>query len=133
MRTQLVAARTVAEVAATLVEGDAPEITEVGGPREESLVEAARLLAAKRGAPATVEGVSDPSDPDSARYKEGAVLPGPGATPRRADLRGVAGDQLADPHPRGRVVVQRPCCTSSAARRRAEILAPLVPGGQIAM
>ena len=63
-----------------LVSGDAPEITEVGGPREESLVEAARLLAAKRGAPASVEGVSDPSDPDSARYKDGAVLPGPGAT-----------------------------------------------------
>ena len=80
MRTQLVAARTVAEVAATLVSGDAPEITEVGGPREESLVEAARLLAAKRGAPASVDGVSDPSDPDSARYKDGAVLPGPGAT-----------------------------------------------------
>jgi uncharacterized protein YbjT (DUF2867 family) len=80
MRTQLVAARTVAEVAASLVVGDAPQITEVGGPREESLVEAARLLAAKQGGPATVEGVSDPSDPDSQRYKDGAVLPGPGAT-----------------------------------------------------
>lgn len=80
MRTQLVAARSVAEVAARLVSGDAPEITEVGGPREESLVEAARMLAAKRGAPATVDGVSDPSDPDSARYRDGAVLPGPGAT-----------------------------------------------------
>ena len=80
MRTQLVAARTVAEAAAALVSGDAPEITEVGGPREESLVEAARLVAAKRGAPASVEGVSDPSDPDSQRYKDGAVLPGPGAT-----------------------------------------------------
>jgi uncharacterized protein YbjT (DUF2867 family) len=80
MRTQLVAARTVAGVAAGLISADAPEITEVGGPREESLVEAARLLAAKQGGPATVEGVSDPSDPDSARYKDGAVLPGPGAT-----------------------------------------------------
>jgi uncharacterized protein YbjT (DUF2867 family) len=80
MRTQLVAARTVAEEAAKLVSGDVPDMIEVGGPREESLVEAARLVAAKRGAPATVEGVMDPSDPDSVRYRDGAVLPGPGAT-----------------------------------------------------
>ena len=52
MRTQLVAARTVAEALADLV--DAPEpalasgsdrpILEIAGPREESLVEMARLL-----------------------------------------------------------------------------------------
>ena len=60
--------------------GDAPEVT--GGRRPARGV-------ARRGRPAAgrqarrargVEGVSDPSDPDSARYKDGAVLPGPGAT-----------------------------------------------------
>jgi uncharacterized protein YbjT (DUF2867 family) len=58
MRTQLVAARTVAEALADLATGPesppAPEsnpapIPEIAGPREESLVEMATLLAARRG------------------------------------------------------------------------------------
>ena len=82
MRTQLVAARTVAEVLADLATGPGPAgepVTEVAGPREESLVEMAMLLAARRGHPAKIEGVSDPADPDRELNVNGATLPGPGA------------------------------------------------------
>ena len=85
MRTQLVSARTVAEALVDLAtapdaEFDAAETTEIAGPREERLVEAARLLAARRGASLRVEeSPSDPSDPDSERYANGAALPGPDA------------------------------------------------------
>ena len=84
MRTQLVSARTVAEALVELAtapdaEFDAAETTEVAGPREERLVEAARLLAARRGQDLRVEEVRNPSDPDSERYANGAALPGPGA------------------------------------------------------
>ena len=84
MRTQLVATRTVAEELVDLAtapdaEFDAAETTEIAGPREERLVEAARLVAARRGDGLRVEERSDPSDPDSERYANGAVLPGPDA------------------------------------------------------
>jgi uncharacterized protein YbjT (DUF2867 family) len=85
MRTQLVAARKVAEVLADLATsaeavsaGSAP-IPEIAGPREESMVEMARLLAARRGDPVKIEGVTDPSDPDHLG-ESGALLPGPHAT-----------------------------------------------------
>jgi hypothetical protein len=39
----------------------------------------ARLLAARRGEGLRVEERSDPSDPDSERYANGAALPGPDA------------------------------------------------------
>jgi uncharacterized protein YbjT (DUF2867 family) len=83
MRTQLVAARTVAEAVVELAtapdaEFDAAETTEVAGPREERLVEAARLLAARRGEGLRVEETSD-SYPDSELYANGGALPGPGA------------------------------------------------------
>jgi uncharacterized protein YbjT (DUF2867 family) len=86
MRTQLVAARTVAEALADLATGPksahAPgaPIFEIAGPREESLVDMATLLAAWRGDPVRIEGVSDPSDPDRALFESGALLPGPDAT-----------------------------------------------------
>jgi hypothetical protein len=54
-------------------------ILEIAGPREENLVEAARLLAAHRSEQVRVEGVSDPDDPDGALYESGALLPGPDA------------------------------------------------------
>lgn len=82
MRTQLVAARSVAEVLADLATGPDPggaPFAEVAGPREESLVEMARLLASRRGYPSKVEGVSDPADPDHELNENGALLPGPGA------------------------------------------------------
>ena len=84
-RTQLVAARTVANALADLASapdagnGVAP-IREIAGPREESLVEMARLLFAHRGERVRIEGVTDPGDPDSDLYAQGAQLPGPHAT-----------------------------------------------------
>ncbi len=89
MRTQLVAARTVAQALADLATGpeSAPPpgssgtpILEIAGPREESLVDMAKLLAARRGEPVRIEGVSDPADPDRDLYETGALLPGPDAT-----------------------------------------------------
>jgi uncharacterized protein YbjT (DUF2867 family) len=89
MRTQLVAARTVAEALAELASdpdpGPAPEssgvaIPEIAGPREEDLVEMARLLAERRGDSIRIEGVSDPADPDRDLYETGGLLPGPTAT-----------------------------------------------------
>lgn len=83
MRTQLVAARTVAEALAGLATG--PEgasggpIPEIAGLREENLVDAARLLAARRGDPVRIEAVSNPDDPDSELLATGALLPGPHA------------------------------------------------------
>lgn len=86
MRTQLVAARTVAEALADLALDNGSEpapgggIPEIAGPREENLVDVARLLAARRGEPIRIEPVKDPADPDRERYEEGALLPGPTAT-----------------------------------------------------
>jgi uncharacterized protein YbjT (DUF2867 family) len=86
-RVQLVAARTVAEELAALAtapeatagNGTAP-IPEIAGPRAESLVETARLLVARRGDPIRIEAATDPADPDSDLYRDGALLPGPHAT-----------------------------------------------------
>src|SRR5688572_26434633 len=82
MRTQLVAARTVAEALADLATGSTPgpeataaAIPEIAGPREESLVDVAKLLVARRGDSARVEALSDPDDPEQALYASGALLP----------------------------------------------------------
>ncbi len=80
MRTQLVAARTVAEALADLAvdPASAPGPTlEVAGPREESLVEMAKLLVGRRGEALRIEAVSDPVDGDA--NESGVLLPGPGA------------------------------------------------------
>jgi uncharacterized protein YbjT (DUF2867 family) len=88
MRTQLVAARTVAEALADLATNREPSpapgsprapIMEIAGPQEESLVDAATLLVARRGDAVRVEGVSDVDDPDHDLYETGALLPGPDA------------------------------------------------------
>ena len=85
MRTQLVAARTVAQALADLatspesvpIPGSAgAPIPEIAGPREENLVAMATLLVARRGDPVRIEGVSDPADPDRDLYETGALLPG---------------------------------------------------------
>jgi uncharacterized protein YbjT (DUF2867 family) len=86
MRTQPVAARTVAEALVGLVNGSAPaggssgdRIPEIAGPREESLVEMAKLVAARTGTPERVEGTSDADDPDRDVFEKGGLLPGPHA------------------------------------------------------
>jgi uncharacterized protein YbjT (DUF2867 family) len=80
-RTQLVSARTVAEALADLIGGadSAPvgnPISEVAGPREESLVEAAGLFAAQNGNGLRIEAGAWPDDPEGL-YPRGALLPGP--------------------------------------------------------
>ena len=84
MRTQLVAARTVAEALADLATapGDVLQapFPEIAGPREESLVGAATLYASRTGQPLRVEAVSDPGNPYLELYEGGALLPGPHAT-----------------------------------------------------
>jgi uncharacterized protein YbjT (DUF2867 family) len=88
MRTQLVAARVVADAVADAAEE--PEIqdgriTEVAGPRAERLADVAATLLARRGASVEVREsrgglLADPGGPDAAAYAEGAALPNPGAT-----------------------------------------------------
>ena len=83
MRTQLVAARTVAETLVELATAPdprpfGPPFPEVAGPREESLIAMATLLAERRGYPAKVEAVSDPADRDGLN-ESGGLLPGPDA------------------------------------------------------
>jgi uncharacterized protein YbjT (DUF2867 family) len=83
MLTQLVAARSVAEAMANLVtaplwaaqEGPALEIA---GPRPERFVDAATLLAARRGRPTKVELAPAEHDP-YAKADRDALLPRPGA------------------------------------------------------
>ncbi len=86
MRTQLVAATTVAQALVELATGSAPAtgssgvpIPEIAGPREEGLVEMAKLLVARLGDPVRIEGASNPADPDRDVYETGALLPGPDA------------------------------------------------------
>ncbi len=80
-RTQLVAARSVAEVVANLVEQPVSSgtIIEVAGPRVESFVDMAMLFASRRGLPVKIVGVSDPTNPDLDVYEDDGLLPGPDA------------------------------------------------------
>jgi uncharacterized protein YbjT (DUF2867 family) len=85
MRTQLVAARTVAEALAALAVAPQPAapgepVSEIAGPREEYLPDMAALLAARRGDVVKIETASNPADPDDALNSSGALLPGPHAT-----------------------------------------------------
>jgi uncharacterized protein YbjT (DUF2867 family) len=85
MRTQPVAARSVAETLAKLAaqplpgKGFAP-ILEIAGPRPESLVDLAGRLVARLGNPVRIESVSDPDSPEAVLFETGALLPGPEAT-----------------------------------------------------
>jgi uncharacterized protein YbjT (DUF2867 family) len=88
MRTQLVAARTVAQALADLATNpesapapgsfEAP-ILEIAGPREESLVDMAKLFVDRRGDSVRIEAVSDPADPGRDLNESGGLLPGPDA------------------------------------------------------
>jgi uncharacterized protein YbjT (DUF2867 family) len=77
MRTQLVAARTVAEELVRLTFDPEPatgQITDIGGPREETMPGAARLLVQSRGNHLRIEETDDWVAGGS-----DAALPGPGA------------------------------------------------------
>jgi uncharacterized protein YbjT (DUF2867 family) len=83
MRTQPVAARAVAERLVELAldsSANGGSIPEIAGPREERLVELAKLFAARRGDPVRIEEHSDPDDPDREINEQGGLLPGPDAT-----------------------------------------------------
>jgi uncharacterized protein YbjT (DUF2867 family) len=82
MRTQLVAARVVAEALADAAEE--PEIqngriTEVAGPQEERLADVAVMLFASRGDSVEIREGRQPGDPDATAYAEGGMLPNRGA------------------------------------------------------
>jgi uncharacterized protein YbjT (DUF2867 family) len=85
VQTQLVAARSVAEVMVDLATDSSPAddgtrpFLEVAGPRAERFIDAATLLAAKRGRPTKVELGTNPEDPDAEANAAGALLPGPDA------------------------------------------------------
>jgi uncharacterized protein YbjT (DUF2867 family) len=87
MRTQLVAASAVAETLADAAEEPEIEngrITEVAGPREERLADAAATLFASRGDSIEIHEsrgglLAEPDGPDATAYAEGAALPNPGA------------------------------------------------------
>jgi uncharacterized protein YbjT (DUF2867 family) len=84
MRTQLVSARTVAEELAAMAVDDAPfradqPFPEIAGPREESLIEIAKLFADRRGDPERVDETPEPDEPTREVYESGALLPGPHA------------------------------------------------------
>ena len=82
MRTQIVAARTVAEELAAVALSAEPEgarPAEIAGPREEYLPDLAALLAARRGEEVKIEAVSRPEDPDDVLGENGGLLPSPHA------------------------------------------------------
>ena len=88
MRTQLVAARNVAEELVKLAihppaRGDfgsaAAPFLEVAGPRPENLVDMAAKFVARRGYRLRIETVENTGDPDQVLYESGGLLPGPNA------------------------------------------------------
>jgi nucleoside-diphosphate-sugar epimerase len=102
MRTQLVSARTVAEALVDMAldpewapdpNREAP-IPEIAGPREESLVAAAKLVVTRRGEHLRVEGVNNPDDPEHLE-ETGGLLPGP-----HAKLRGPTFGDWLESQPR---------------------------------
>jgi hypothetical protein len=88
MRIQSVASRTVAQALIDLATDpewaasparSEPPLPEIAGPREENLVDMARLFVARRGNSLRIEGVTDPSDPDDKIYLDGSLLANPHA------------------------------------------------------
>ena len=91
MRTQIIAARTVAGAlaamatspeaefaAARAAESAGAPVPELAGPRQENLASLARLVAARRGEAVRIEEVTA-ADPDSEAAADGSLLPGPHA------------------------------------------------------
>lgn len=84
MRTQLVAARTVAEALVDLALAPLPESTdapfpEIAGPQPETMAGAAATLAALRGTPTEIREVENPDNPDHEIFENGTLLPSPHA------------------------------------------------------
>jgi hypothetical protein len=89
MRIQSVASRAVAQAlvdlatdpvwAASPTRSELPP-PEIAGPREENLVDMAKLFVARRGVPLRIQDVTDPSDPDDKIWEDGSLLPKPHAT-----------------------------------------------------
>ena len=86
MRTQVVAARSVAEALVDVAEGAGPAPSpsgapaEIAGPREERLLELGRLLAARRLGGLRVDETTDSAaNPDADAVEAGALLPSPHA------------------------------------------------------
>ena len=87
MRTQLVAARTVAEALADLVNGSAPAHgSQRSADLRRSQARGRKALSTWRNcsspgavSPLRIEGVSNPADPDRDLYEKGGLLPGPDA------------------------------------------------------
>jgi NAD dependent epimerase/dehydratase family len=89
MRIQSVASRAVAQALVDLATDPAwaasparsePPLPEIAGPRQENLVDMAKLFVARRGTSLRIEGVTDPSDPDDKVWEDGSLLPNPHAT-----------------------------------------------------
>ena len=83
-RIQPVAARTVAEaLVAVAHEPSAPDPAapkpEIAGPREERLVDLARMYTAASGLRILIEEVSNHADPTAVTFEDGSLLPGPDA------------------------------------------------------
>ena len=80
MRTQVVAARAVAEAVAEVLTDSEPTgpTLEVAGPRAERLVELARLFTARRGDSVEIFETKE-FFPEGDVYDSDAPLPGPGA------------------------------------------------------
>ena len=80
MRTQIVSARTVAEVVAGIAasEGDPAQIAEIAGPREEDLAQLATMLVARRGTPVRVQVVRNRPTPTPTCRQRAACCPARG-------------------------------------------------------
>jgi NAD(P)H-binding len=89
MRIQPVASRAVAQALVDLATDPAwaasparaePPLPEIAGPREENLVDMAKLFVARRGVSLRIQGVNDPGDPDDKIWEDGSLLANPHAT-----------------------------------------------------
>jgi hypothetical protein len=89
MRIHSVASRTVAQALVDLATDPAwaasparsePPLPEIAGPREENLVDMAKLFVARRGTSLRIESVTHPNDPDDKIWVDGSLLPTPHAT-----------------------------------------------------
>jgi hypothetical protein len=57
-----------------------PPLAEIAGPREEKLVDIAKLFVARRDTSLRIQGVTDPSDPDDKIWDNGSLLANPHTT-----------------------------------------------------